>query len=120
MGCNIVPSIDLSNFNSSKVVDNPASPVLLFDRPENKVLFEPYIQQLRQALKQGPHNTGGTSSSFVYNTTSRIIKRHAQALLTHSEVFLGKALVHFSKTTGVTPWAWQIREFLYHATRQYD
>jgi hypothetical protein len=117
---NIVPGVDLSTFDSSNVVDDPASPVSLFDRPENKAIFEPYIQQLRQALKQGPHNTGGTSSSFVYNTTGRIMKKRAQTLLARSEVFLGKALVHFCKTIGVPPRAWQIGEFLYRAAGQYD
>jgi hypothetical protein len=113
----IMPSIDLSTFDSSKVVDDPASPVSLFDRPENKVIFERYIQQLRQALKQGPDNTSG---SFVYNTTGRIIKKRARALLARSETFLGKALVHFCKTIGVPPRAWQIGEFLYRTAGQYD
>ena len=117
---NIMPSIDLLTFNSSNVVDDPASLVSIFDWPENNVIFEPYIQQLRQALRQGPYNTGGTSSSFVYNTTGRIMKKCGQALLIHSKVFLGKALVHFCKTIRVLPQAWQIGELLYCTAGKYD
>jgi hypothetical protein len=114
----IIPGINLSTFDLSKVVDDPGSPVSLFDRPENKAIFEPYIQQLRDTLKQGPHNY--RDGSFVYHSTGKITKKHARAFLARSETFLGKALVHFCKTIGIPPRAWQIGEFLFRAAGQYD
>lgn len=118
----IVPRVDLSTFNLLTVTNNPASPVSLFDLPENKAIFEPYIQQVQQALRQGTSNThnNNTKGSFIYNSTVRINKKHAYALLAHSEVFLGKALIHFCKMIGIPPWAWQIREFLFPTVGQYD
>jgi hypothetical protein len=115
---NIVPGINVSTLHLSMVVDDPGCPVSLFDRPENKAIFEPYIQQVRQALRQGPHNNG--NDSFVYNSAGKIVKKRAQAFLARSEAFLGKALVHFCKSIGVPPRAWQIGEFLFRAAGQYD
>ena len=53
----LVPCVDLSQFRLSQVTDDAESLECLFDRQDNKELFQPYIDQVWAYLGR-PQNTG--------------------------------------------------------------
>jgi hypothetical protein len=120
----IVPCVDISQFRLSQVTDDAESPQSLFDRRDNRELFQPYIDRIWAYLGR-PQSVGTESEDFakynpsIFSTRGRIKEKEAKALLKRFAHLLRLIMRHFCRTCGITPRAWQTADLLYRAVGVY-
>jgi hypothetical protein len=120
----LVPCVDLSQFRLSQVKDDAESPVSLFDRHDNKALFQPYIDRVWTYLGRPPVpgaeiNDGPKYERPIFTRNGRIDEKAAKLWLKGPAELLRLILRHFCRTCGVTPRAWQTADLLYRCLGVY-
>jgi hypothetical protein len=115
----LVPCVDISQFRLSQVADDAESRESLFDRQDNKKLFQPYIDRILGYLGR-PHALGteqdGSSAKYdtpIFTRNGRIDEKAARRWLKGPAELLRLILRHFCRTCGITPRAWQTADLLY-------
>jgi hypothetical protein len=116
----LVPCVDLSQFQLSRVTDDAESPQSLFDRQDNKELFQPHIDRVWAYLgrPQPPgadHNSSPKYDTPIFNRSGKIQQKAAKHWLESSAELLRLILRHFCRTCGITPRAWQTADLLYRS-----
>jgi hypothetical protein len=114
----LVPCVDLSQFRLSQVTDDAESPESLFDRQDNKELFQPYIDRVwaylgRPQSADAEHDGSAKYDTPIFNRDGRINKKTARHWLQGPAALLRLILRHLCRTCGITPRAWQTADLLY-------
>ena len=114
----LVPCVDLSQFRISQVTDDAESRESLFDRPDNKRLFQPYIDRILAYLghphaSRAEHDGSAKYNTPIFTRNGRIDEKAARRWLKGPAELLRLILRHLCRTCGITPRAWQTAEFLY-------
>jgi hypothetical protein len=110
----LVPDMDTLNFQLSDILDAPASSQSPFDHDGNKAIFEPYIKQVRAALRQ----SDAMPKDFVWNSADRFSNSGGRKFLNKTQKLLRQILVQFYLTCGVPPRAWQAAGFCFRTSAQ--
>src|ERR1700685_3439319 len=116
----LVPCVDLSQFLLSQVTDDAESPESLFDRQDNRELFQPYIDRVWAYLGRPQSHSAEENAYAKYDTPiftchGRMKEKEAKTWLKGPAHLLRLILRHFCRTCGITPRAWQTAELLYRA-----
>jgi hypothetical protein len=120
----LVPCVDLSQFRLSQVTDDAESLESLFDRQDNKELFQPYIDRVLAYLGR-PQNGGSDRNGDakydtpIFSRNGRIDEKAARCWLKGPAMLLRLILRHLCRTCGITPRAWQTAELLYRCMGSY-
>ena len=108
----LAPYLDFSSIMLSQLMDDAESPNSLFDRADNRHLFDPFIQQIWSHL--GRHReTAGEKSSSLFSVSGSLKKARAWSWLEQQQEFLLLVVTHLCRTVGIPPRAWQISQLLY-------
>jgi len=96
----IVPGLHIADFSLDSIKDHWRDPVTsMFDLPENKAVFQPYIDRVWCLLGR----TGSTTSNFAIYQKGQIMKKPARQLMTWLTNLCELILAHFYRTGGVGP-----------------
>jgi hypothetical protein len=120
----LVPCVELSQFRLSQVTDDAESPESLFDRQDNKALFQPYIDRVWAYLgrPQSPgaeHYGSAKYDTPIFSRNGRIDEKAAKQWLKRPAELLRLILRHLCRTCGITPCAWQTADLLYRCVGTY-
>lgn len=117
----LFPYIDFSTFALSKIVDDTESSLSLFDRPENRAYFQPFIDLILAHLgHDGTSNPDVEPTTPVFDSKGKLKKKPAREWLEGPQDVLRKALAHFYRTVGVPPRPWQTSDLLYRDLAGYS
>ena len=109
----LAPYLDFSSVALSQLVDDAESPISLFDRDDNRRLFEPFIQQIWLHLGRHQGTTRERPPLSLFSQSGVLNKRRAWSWLIEQEKFLLLFVAHFYRTVGIPPRAWQTSHLLY-------
>jgi hypothetical protein len=116
----LVPCVDLSQFQLSRVTDDAENPESLFDRQDNKELFQPYIDRVWAYLGRpqptgANHNASPKFDTPIFTRNGKIQQKAAKRWLEGPAKLLRLILRHLCRTCGITPRAWQTADLLYRS-----
>ena len=109
----LAPYLDFSTIAMSQLVDDAESPISLFDREDNRRLFDPFVHKIWVHLGRHQGTAQETHPSAVFSKSGAVRKAPAWSWLAKQQEFLVLLVAHFYRTVGIPPRAWQTAHLLY-------